>query len=929
MAEFMTGDAFQEDRISEKIYGLPITSGNHSVTFGCEEETPEPMCNTVSFMKQETLNPQCRNVVAVSESYVCYTVKKTKLRVIHTESSKLALFQGHDFPIVDLKFSQVDRSFFCSVDDSLGSEIIIPATPRAIIRQLKFDTELDSIVLAQFPVAASMVQPHPKIAHVFAIAKGNRVGVISGIQKNIGGDSWDGLALNTIMSTNITDISFSTCGTKLIVVTAMSGQSDVVIITLPDFEHLSLGSGRLIKSEQRRLHAQTVWSDILSVICLPCGILTASRVPSASESAVKGMRTIQLQLLSMDSTTGYMDIIQSVKVTIPVHPSSSKVESINDIKLAFKKRGNDDIDFIILCHRSSHILACIALDVRRKLLPLCHLTFFDLKWPVFSLDSTHISGRNYYSNEQVDHLEIACYQVQDTKHAVHQYHFDCSSLYSFDAVEHESGMGITNITRNFSSKSILEILKTPPENVSREKAESFSVQSNTISAKFDIPALVVQPQSITRLEENPVIIGSSAEELVWSEIEQKSNLSEDRRRSHHSVESEQEELPPLPEILRTNAVQGRSIMSMLTKLKSEKAIEPVVVVPTSVLVPPSMQAFIPVSLSARSSVSASLPISTLTTDEMSSPVVTVASNLDAGKSDVSPVTVVRLMTGLYDSLFTEVSPAAEVHAPTPPTLVVTPTMQSSENIEFEVAAMEQDGEDDWEEASAAVAVTARRNTPTATTLVGRDALDHALQRSSIQTPSTSHLFQPQINHIDTALHEKINDLTKGMFSMVECISDMRSSASSTPLGTDKVSELCAQLEAEAVKKNIESKKDTEQAMKTFKNDLINEMKILLESSSIKSQREVQALKMEAAALNAAQVKETVLAVTKAVKSCLDSDMKTSMEVTYKLIAAATVVLYLCVYLVCFSLSLLLLHFFTNSYNNGSPYALSFDPFHIW
>ena len=878
MAEFITGDAFKEDRISEKIYGLPITSGNYSVTFSGKEETPEPMCNTVSFMKTEALNPQCRNVVAVSESYICYTVKKTKLRAIHTESSKLALFQGHDFPLVDLKFSQVDRSFLCSVDDSTGAEHLFPVAPRVIIRQLKFDLELTSTVLAQFSISATMVHPHPKIAHVFAIAKGNRVGVVSGIQKTVGTDSWDGLTLNTIMPANITDISFSTDGTKLVVVTAANGQSDVVIITLPGMEQLSLGEGKLVKSEQRRLHAETVWSDILSVICLPCGILTASRVASVSESAIKGVRTIQLQLLSTDSTTGYMDIIQSIKVTIPVHSSASIDESNNDIKLAFKKRVGDGTDFVTLCHRSSHILACIAVDVRRRQLPLCHLTFFDLKWPVFSLDSTIISGRNYYSNEEVDHLEIACYQVQDSKHGVHQYHFNCSSLYSIEAIEHDSEK-FSIMPRKFSGQSILEILKTPPQSAS---AESSSSESYVISSNYDIPVSVVRDVTTPRLVVNSTKSGNISEELVWSEIEEKSAPFQVNRSSYQSIESEQKELPPLPEILRSNAVQGRSIMSMLTKLNTVKTVEPALIASTSALVPASLQAFIPVPVSTRAAGSAPiitpLPIS-IPDVAISAPEATGSDSSDSCKSDGSPNPLARLMSSSHKTLFPEVFPVSEIQVPVSSVVVVTPTMQQSETVEFEVVAIEQDEEDDWQDASAAVAMTARRSPLTAPTLVGRDALDFALQKSKVQVPSRPQSFGQQTYHVDTSLHEKINDLTKGMYSLVECISDIKSSTAST--ATDRISQLCDQLDKKAAKRDLEAKQDMERAMKLLKSDMINEMKSALESSFIKSQREMQAFKAETVALSISHAKENTLVITKTVKSILDSEMKKSIEVIYR------------------------------------------------
>ena len=71
----------------------------------------------------------------------------------------------------------------------------------------------------------------------------------------------------------------------------------------------------------------------------------------------------------------------------------------------------------------------------------------------------------------------------------------------------------------------------------------------------------------------------------------------------------------------------------------------------------------------------------------------------------------------------------------------------------------------------------------------------------------------------------------------------------------------------------------EKSFNLMRNNLLNEMKILIESSNTKSPRDLQAI----AAVGATQTKETTLAVTKAVKQAMDVEMKKSMEVSSSII----------------------------------------------
>lgn len=57
------------------------------------------------------------------------------------------------------------------------------------------------------------------------------------------------------------------------------------------------------------------------------------------------------------------------------------------------------------------------------------MTMIDLKYPVESIGSTIISGRDHHSAEEIEHLEIVCYQPQPAgQSAIQQYHIPTQSL---------------------------------------------------------------------------------------------------------------------------------------------------------------------------------------------------------------------------------------------------------------------------------------------------------------------------------------------------------------------------------------------------------------------------------------------------------------------------------------------------------------------
>ena len=841
MTDFMTGDAFKEDRVNEKMYGVPITEDNCSICFLGDEEMPEPMCNTVCYFKSEEQNPNCRNLLAVSKSYICYTVKKSKLRVIHSESGKMVLLLGHELPVVDLKFSKADSSVVCSVDNAISGESATnPTAAHVFLWRLSHSGDIvTSIILAQFGFGATIVEPHPHNADVFAVAKGGHVGIITTSLSSGGSlQFYEELPLHALVFGDILDLSFSTDGKMLLVVTAY----DIIAYMLPQADLLTQGKGTLTQMNQM-IDASVRKSNISSITCLPCGFLTASRGTSTSATAC----AIELTLHAADVGDTFLQVIQSMQITLPIYtsggrPDETPNETPNDIKLAFKSTGEDSVNLIVLCHKLSNILVCFAVDPsraksKRKQLPLCHATFFDLKSPVFTLDTTTIKGRNYYSDDEVEHLEVACYQVQGAKTAVYQYHFNCCSLYSADEeAAKESADRFVESLRDSDKAASRSLVELPRESVTAPTPFIASLTAGTVTHSIELePCVIMKP------------VESAPEEFSWSEAEASSEET-----SCVSIESVPESQSPLPEILRSTAVKGKSIMSMLTKMK----------VPATAVSSIPESATVPAPISKSASPAAptpAVPVHTTTSQD-----VTPTTGPEPTPQE-PPVTVARYMLGVIGNLFPE-APAVEVD-------VIPEPVQDMDAV---VLPEEEDGEDDWAEASAAVAVTSSSGTrpsPPAPALVGREALDHALA-SSKASRAVPPPPPPQPIVLDMALHEKVNDLTRGVYALAGSILDLKTISTSAAEGMAVADNAAQQAGAE----RHASEQRVEKAMETMKAELMSDMRDLMASTQAKNKLEEQTAKIEAANAASARDKVQLLAINKSMKAVVEVEMKKAVEV---------------------------------------------------
>ncbi len=157
------------------LFGKDILEERSIFPFEQLSEVPPSKSNNVSFMKIEELNKNCRNILAVSESYICYSVtqKRNVLRVIDTITGEKAILRSHDSAILDLKISPVDSATFCSVDN--GSS----ATSHVVVWKAVNEKKVEFSPYATLPIPATIVVAHPSQSSIWAISDKRNLAVFS------------------------------------------------------------------------------------------------------------------------------------------------------------------------------------------------------------------------------------------------------------------------------------------------------------------------------------------------------------------------------------------------------------------------------------------------------------------------------------------------------------------------------------------------------------------------------------------------------------------------------------------------------------------------------------------------------------------------------------------------------------------------------
>lgn len=144
------------------------------------DECPESKSNTVSFMKVEELSPDCKSLLAVSDSCICYSVtqKKNLLRLMDTISGEKEILRGHDGSITDLKFS-ADGKVLCSTDNGT-----VAGKPHTIVWK-KTEGGIAFQLSTQMMLKGTMLAAHPSQNNIWAISDKASVGIFSSARVNM------------------------------------------------------------------------------------------------------------------------------------------------------------------------------------------------------------------------------------------------------------------------------------------------------------------------------------------------------------------------------------------------------------------------------------------------------------------------------------------------------------------------------------------------------------------------------------------------------------------------------------------------------------------------------------------------------------------------------------------------------------------------
>ena len=169
-----------------KLYGLKLTKQHLQLTKDTDE-TPNTTTHTITMVKAESDAVQCRNLMAVNNTLVAYSLAKPLIRVMNPVSGAKTLLRGHEGKILDLRFSTNSTSTgstssqtLCSVDDG---DVANRGHHTFIWTLENITGELGFLLQNKFFLNASILESHPLQANTWVIATNSpvpSVGLISG-----------------------------------------------------------------------------------------------------------------------------------------------------------------------------------------------------------------------------------------------------------------------------------------------------------------------------------------------------------------------------------------------------------------------------------------------------------------------------------------------------------------------------------------------------------------------------------------------------------------------------------------------------------------------------------------------------------------------------------------------------------------------------
>jgi hypothetical protein len=401
---------------SNKQYGLGLQVDNSDVVFGSGSESApiDPNCNTVSLMKSD--KRVYRNMIAVSQQFICYTVKGNLLRVIDSAMGEKVLLRGHESPVVDVRFSPADDNVLCSVDsgESDSSNHIhlwhLALNGNVIEQTLQFS----------LPLKANNVKSHPLSSRLWGISFGNQFGLFHA-DLDGGAQSYEGLRCCLPFKDDIIDFCFAPDGRYVAVITGTSSHTTIGVFKLTGGDmplQLQAGNYSLTPSSVVAADPGRVFSGVSFIKSLINGNCSGSEcvLVSLSVDGSSGPSKLQVWNLAGSKRT----LSQTVSLTIPrtdnLEPCAFPVCSLSI--------DSSEGKFLTVSSRNSTIVACLGISDDPSCQRLYHCTFLNLKFAVSSVvnSTVHLAEKDGTARLPVPHVEITCFQDQQNgQNAVQQY----------------------------------------------------------------------------------------------------------------------------------------------------------------------------------------------------------------------------------------------------------------------------------------------------------------------------------------------------------------------------------------------------------------------------------------------------------------------------------------------------------------------------
>ena len=404
----LVGDAYEADNIEYKALGHSIKEQICKLKKSLMFDSPDSKMNTVAFMKPCELHPKVRNAASAGDKYISYPLKKNFIRIIESESTQKSLLRGHQATVLDVRFSKVESSILCSVDE--GKDLDAKKASVFIWEMTETETELKSAVLREYNVPACIIEPSPVDGHCFAIASDTEFGLIHGLndKEDCTVSRYEDIRTYGDVSAlgTINDISFSSDGRKLAVALTPSGEQHPSVLVwvldaLSNSLSLSEGSSKLSLLGDMRIPsfgsnpALAVCfisvNSMVTVVDNPEEEHTALSVWDATSLGSINISKQQVQI-PFDLSRNYCG---SAVVTQEYQPSL--LYSLNMVEgTAIAEKEKEKERFLVLGSRkSSHLacFACSACDDPRLEHYISHAVMADVKVPMQSIGCSIVSAR--------------------------------------------------------------------------------------------------------------------------------------------------------------------------------------------------------------------------------------------------------------------------------------------------------------------------------------------------------------------------------------------------------------------------------------------------------------------------------------------------------------------------------------------------------